>query len=564
MGTELKTGVFICHCGINIAGVLDIEDLCEYAEILPDVVTVQANLFTCAETGTSEIKNAIKEHGLNRVIVAACTPRTHEPIFRAACEEAGINPYFFEMVNIREHCSWVHRHEKEAAQAKARDLIRMAVAKSSFLLPIDSFRSEVEPKALVIGAGIAGMTSALALANLGFEVIILEKEAEMGGLLRHLHKVAPTDVSATELISEKVEAINNNAHIRPFTSAVLEEVTGYIGNYTVRFSCGDESHTEKVGAIIVATGGVPLEPVDLYNYDGKQVITQSELETKLKEGDIDAKSVVMIQCVGARIPERNYCSRICCMVAIKNSLHIKEIVKDAKIFVLFRDMQAYGVENEALFLKAKEAGVRFIRYSLESPPVVEDGKVKIYHAAMGKEVPLPADLVVLSTPIVAHEDAEDISKILKVPVDEHKFFLEAHAKLSPLDFATSGIYLCGNAHYPATVREAIYQALGAASRASVVLSHDTIERAGTVAAVSEELCSSCFACVKVCPYKVPRMNERGKATIEPMQCQGCGICVAECPAEAIQFGYISDEQILAACDALRPSPETGAEINEQL
>lgn len=238
------------------------------------------------------------------------------------------------------------------------------------------------------------------------------------------------------------------------------------------------------------------------------------------------------------------------MVGIKNSLHIKEIVKDAKIFVLFRDIQAYGVENEALFFKAKEAGVRFIRYSLESPPVVEDGKVKIYHAGMGKEISLPADLVVLSTPIVAHDDAETISRILKVPIDEHKFFLEAHAKLSPLDFATSGIYLCGNAHYPATVREATYQALGAASRASIVLSHDTVERVGTVAAVKEELCSSCFACVKVCPYQVPHMNERGKAEIEPMQCQGCGICVAECPAEAIKFAYVSDEQITAACEAL--------------
>ena len=550
MGTELRTGVFVCHCGINIAGVLDIEDLCEYAGTLPTVVTVKPNLFTCAETGTSEIKNAIKEHGLNRVVVAACTPRTHEPIFRAACEEAGINPYFFEMVNIREHCSWVHRHEKEAAQAKARDLIRMAVAKALFLEPLETFRSKVEPKALVIGAGIAGMTSALALANLGFEVVILEKEEKMGGLLRHLHKVAPTDVSAAELISEKIAAIEKNKRIQCFTSAALEEVTGYVGNYAVRFSCGDESHTDKVGVVIVATGGVPLEPVDLYNYDGKQVITQSELETKLKEGDIDAKSVVMIQCVGARIPERNYCSRICCMVAIKNSLHIKEIAKDAKIFVLFRDMQAYGVENEALFLKAKEAGVRFIRYGLDNLPVVEDGKVRIYHDAMGKEVPLPADLVVLSTPIVAHTDAEDVSKILKVPIDEHKFFLEAHAKLSPLDFSTSGIYLCGNAHYPATVREATYQALGAASRASIILSHDIIERVGTVAMVDEQLCSACFACIKVCPYQVPHMNERSKAEIEPMQCQGCGICVAECPAEAIQFGYVSDEQITAACEAL--------------
>ncbi|MBW1743572.1 MAG: CoB--CoM heterodisulfide reductase iron-sulfur subunit A family protein [Deltaproteobacteria bacterium] len=327
-------------------------------------------------------------------------------------------------------------------------------------------------------------------------------------------------------------------------------MTGYIGNYSVRFSSGEEVHTEKVGTIIVATGGAPLEPTGLYNYDGKRVITQSELELKLRDGKVDAKSVVMIQCVGARIPERNYCSRICCMVAIKNSLHIKEIVKDAKIFVLFRDIQAYGVENEALFLKAKEAGVRFIRYSLDNLPVVEDGKVKIYHQAMGKEVPLPADLVVLSTPIVPHDDAQGVAQILKVPVNEYNFFLEAHAKLSPLDFATNGIYLCGNAHYPASVREAIGQALGAASRASITLSHDTIERVGTVASVDTGRCSSCFACVKVCPYQVPQMNEEGKADIEPMQCQGCGICVAECPSEAIQFRYVSDEQILAACKAL--------------
>ena len=553
MDTKFRTGVFVCHCGINIAGVLDIEDLCEYAGTLPNVVTVQANLFTCAETGTSEIKKAVKEHDLNRVVVAACTPRTHEPIFRACCQEAGINPYFFEMVNIREHCSWVHRHDRQSAQAKARDLIRMAVAKASFLEPIETFRSEVEPKALVIGAGIAGMTSALALANQGFAVILLEKDAQMGGLLRHLHKMAPSDIPAVELIGEKIEAIEKETRIQCFTSATLQEVTGYVGNYTVRFSSGNESHTDKVGAIIVATGGVPLEPVDMYNYDGKHVITQSELEIKLKAADIDAKSIVMIQCVGARIPERNYCSRICCMVAIKNAIHTKEIVKDAKVFILFRDIQAYGVENEALLFKAKEAGIRFLRYSPDSPPVVEDGKVKIYHAGMGKEVSLPANMVVLSTPVVAHDDAESLSRLLKVPIDEYKFFLEAHAKLSPLDFATNGIYLCGNAHYPATVREATYQALGTASRASIVLSHDTIERVGTVAAVDEESCAACFACVKVCPYKVPRMNERGKAQIEPMQCQGCGICVAECPAEAIQFRYVSDEQIMAACEALYAS-----------
>ncbi len=550
MGTDVSIGVFICHCGINIAGVLDIEDLCEYARTLPNVVMVQPNLFTCAETGTSEIKKAIQEHDLQRVVVAACTPRTHEPIFRASCQEAGINPYLFEMVNIREHCSWVHRRDKEAAQAKARDLIRMAVAKALLLEPIETFESKVEPRALVIGAGIAGLTSALALAAEGFEVILLEKEAEMGGLLRDLHKVAPSDMTAAELIGQKMAALKKDTHIKCFTSATLEEVTGYVGNYSVRFSCGEETHTHKVGTIIVATGGVPLKPVDLYNYDGKQVITQSELEIKLKGGKIDAKSIVMIQCVGARIPKRNYCSRICCMVAIKNCLHIKEIAKDAKIFVLYRDIQAYGVENEALFFKAKEAGVRFIRYSLDSPPVVEDGKVKIYHPAMGKEVPLPADLVVLSTPIVAHDDAESVSRILKVPVDEYQFFLEAHAKLSPLDFATSGIFLCGNAHYPATVREATYQALGAASRASTILSHETIERVGTVATVDQDLCSACFACVKVCPYQVPHMNEEGKAEIEPMQCQGCGICVAECPAEAIQFSYVSDEQIMAACEAL--------------
>jgi heterodisulfide reductase subunit A len=517
------------------------------------VVTVKPNLFTCAETGTTEIKKAIQEHDLNRVVVAACTPRTHEPIFRASCQEAGIDPYFFEMVNIREHCSWVHRQAGEAAQAKARDLIRMAVAKAAFLEPLEMFRSKVEPRALVIGAGISGLTSALALASENFEVILLEKEAEMGGLLRDLHKLAPSDVSATELIREKISAVKEDSHIQCFTSAILEEVTGYIGNYSVRFSSGEEVHTQRVGAIIVATGGAPLEPVGLYNYDGKRVITQSELELKLRDGKIDAKSIVMIQCVGARIPERNYCSRICCMVAIKNCLHIKEIVKDAKIFVLFRDIQAYGVENEALFLKAKEAGVRFIRYSLDNLPVVEDGKVKIYHDAMGKEVPLPADLVVLSTPIVPHDDAQRVAQILKVPVNEYQFFLEAHAKLSPLDFATNGIYLCGNAHYPANVREAISQALGAASRASITLSHDTIERVGTVATVDAELCSSCFACVKVCPYQVPHMNERGKAEIEPMQCQGCGICVAECPAEAIEFRYVSDGQIMAACEALYAS-----------
>lgn len=556
MQEEIRIGVFVCDCGINIAGPLDTEALSEFAKTLPHVSNVKRNLYTCSEAGTTEIANAIKEHNLNRVVVASCTPRTHEPVFRETCERAGLNPYLFNMVNIRDQCSWAHMHEREDATEKAKDLIRMGVAKAALLEPLEPIESKVEPKALVLGAGIAGLTASLSLAERGFKVVLLEKEKEMGGLLRHLHKLAPGDIEASKFIGEKIALVKENPNIEVFTSATLEDVKGFVGNFRVKFSSNGTGKEFVAGVIIVATGGSSLKPVDLYGYDGKNVITQMELEERLKAGALKAKSIVMIQCVGARIPERGYCSRICCFVAIKNCLHIREVAKDAKIFLLYRDIRAYGVENESLFLKAKEAGVRFLRYDLERPPVVGKGKVRIYSEAMRKEVDIPADLVILATPVVASEDAGRISKMLKIPTDKYNFFLEAHVKLRPLDFAADGIYLCGNARYPVPVREAISEALGAASRASIPLSQGKVTIEPSVSTVIEELCTGCGLCASLCPYGALEMEwtvKGAKVKLTLISCKGCGLCASSCPQKALDILHFRDRQIEAEIYALAKS-----------
>ena len=483
-------------------------------------------------------------------MVASCTPRTHTPVFRQTLRKAGLNPYLFHMVNIRDQCSWVHMREKEDATEKARDLVRMGVAKAALLEPLEPIEVKIEHKALVIGAGIAGLTAALSLAERGFKVVLLEKQKEMGGLIRHFHKLAPGDIDPSRFIGEKIALVQKNPNIEVYTSATLEEVKGFIGDYRVKFSSNSMKKEFVAGVIIVATGGSPLKPVGLYGYDGKNVITQMELEERLKAGTLKAKNIVVIQCAGARIPDREYCSRICCFVAIKNCLHIKEIIKDARIFVLNRDIRAYGVENEELFLKAKEAGVRFLRYDLERPPVVENGKVRVYSEAMGREIDIPADLIVLSTPVVASDDAEGISKMLKVPLDKYNFFLEAHVKLRPLDFAADGIYLCGSARYPSTVKEAISGALGAASRASIMLTKDSIEVESEVARVNKDKCSVCGSCIEVCPYNAIFINEKGAIEIIQALCKGCGSCSTTCLKRAIDVQGFTYKQIHAEIENL--------------
>ncbi len=551
---DIRIGVFICHCGSNIAGYLDMEALADYAETLPNVVFVQRNLYSCSEGGINEIKNGIKAHDLNRVVVASCTPRTHEPLFRSSCGEAGLNPYLFEMVNIRDQCSWVHMQEKEDATVKAKDLIRMGVAKAALLEPQEPIISEVLSRALVIGGGIAGMTAALALANRGYEVVLVEKEENLGGMLPRLYKLGPTMKDATGLIEEKIQKVMQHSQITVFTKARITAVKGFIGKYAVDIET--ESGVKKIdlGVILVATGGRVLVPEGIFGYDGQRVITQLEMEKRLKEGlDSGIKDVVIIQCVGSRNEDRPYCSRICCQTAVKNAMLTKDQIPDAKVSILYRDMQMYGVENEKMFRDSKAKGIRYINYDPSQPPQVGSDKVCVYHALLGRELTLHADLVVLSTPLVAQEDADVTSQLLRVPIDENGFFLEGHVKLKPLDFATDGIFLCGSARFPANIREAVAQGLGAASRASIPLSKGFVVVEPIISVLADEdACRGCGLCVSLCPYGALEIlnTEKGrKVHVIDVACKGCGVCAATCYRHALSINSYTDQQIESQIEA---------------
>jgi len=551
---DIRIGVFLCHCGSNIAGYLNMEELEEFSRKLPHVTFVQRNLYSCSEGGINEIKKGIKAQNLTRVVVASCTPRTHEPLFRSSCGEAGLNPYLFEMVNIRDQCSWVHMKEQEDATNKAKDLVRMGVAKSALLEPQESIMSEVQVRALVIGGGIAGMTSALALANRGYEVVLVEKEESLGGMLNNLNKLGPTMKEAGELVEEKTESVTGHSNITVFSNARVTEAQGFIGKYKVDIETESGVKKIDIGVIILATGGRALVPEGLYNYDGKRVVTQLEMEKLLKDGlEPDIRNVVMIQCVGSRNEERPYCSRICCQTAVKNAMLIREQNPEAKVSILYRDMQMYGVENEEMFRDSKAKGVRYINYDPANPPQVEPDKVRVYHALLGRDMDLLADLVVLSTPIVSQEDAEATSRLLRVPVDENGFFLEAHVKLKPLDFATDGIFLCGSAHFPANIREAVAQGLGAASRASIPLSKGSVVVEPIISVLADEdACRGCGLCVALCPYgalEIQNTEKGRKVHVIDVACKGCGVCAATCYQHALSINSFTDEQIEAQLEA---------------
>ncbi|MCD6391123.1 MAG: CoB--CoM heterodisulfide reductase iron-sulfur subunit A family protein [Dehalococcoidia bacterium] len=555
---EPRIGVFVCHCGINIAAYVNVPELVEYAKGLPNVVHAERNLFTCSEEGISAIKRGIKEYNLNRVLVASCTPRTHEPLFRAACEDAGLNKYLFEFVNIRDQCSWVHMREPERATEKAKDLVRMGVAKARLLEPLEEIEVKVAPSALVIGGGVVGMEAALNLARQGFDIHLVEKEPELGGTLRSVYKLFPTNQEATKLIKLFVEQIEKHPKIKTYLSSKVKEVTGFIGNFDVNLDGKGGASKFNVGTIVVATGADKLKPVGQYGY-GKMsnVITQLELEERMKKGEPLGQNVVMVNCVGARIPERTYCSRICCMTAIKNASLIKESNPEARVWILHRDLMTYGVDFEKYQRRAMEMGVRFIRYSLESPPeVVGDGKVeriKVYHELWGKDIELPCDMLVLTTPLIAGEDNQDISKMLKVSLDEFGFFLEAHLKLRPVEFAMDGIYICGSARWPTDVAEGISQAFAAASKAAGPLRLGYVKPEAINAWIDEDKCSGCGICELLCPFQAielqPR-DDRRVSHVSEVVCKGCGTCSAACPSGAIIMHHFTNEQILAQIEAL--------------
>jgi len=555
---QARIGVFVCHCGVNIGAYVDVPEVVEYVKGLPNVVHAERNLFTCSEEGISAIKKAIPEYSLNRVIVASCTPRTHEPLFRAACEEAGLNKYLFEFVNIRDQCSWVHMREPGKATEKAKELIKMGVAKARLLQPLEEIEIPVIPSCLVMGGGVVGISAALNLAAQGFEVHLVEKEGELGGTLLDVYKLFTTNEEASKLLGPLVQKVKDHSKIKTHLSTKVKDVSGFIGNFDATLDEDGKESKLKVGTIIVATGAEELKPLGQYGY-GKfpNVITQLELEQRMKKEGFDGQNVVMINCVGARVPERTYCSRFCCMTAVKNATLIKESNPTSKVWLLHRDLMAYGVEFENYYRKSMEQGVRFIRYELEKPPrVIGNGKaekVKVWHQLRGREVELPTDMVVLTTPLIPRADNEEISKMLKVPLSEQGFFLEAHLKLMPVEFATDGIYLCGSARWPTDIAEGVSQAYAAASKAAIPMRRGYVKPEAITALVDEDKCSGCGICEPLCPFRAIELQSRdGKRVshVSEAVCKGCGTCGAACPSGALTMNHFRDVEILAQIEAL--------------
>jgi heterodisulfide reductase subunit A len=554
-----RIGVFVCHCGVNIGAVVNVPQVVEYAKTLPDVAYAEGNLYTCSSDGLNKIKEAIKKYDLNRVVVASCTPRTHEPLFRGACEEAGLNKYLFHMANIREHCSWVHSKDPQKATEKAKELVRMAVAKAALLMPQTEPEISVKPSALVIGGGVSGMSASLSLANQGFSVHLVERENELGGKLKELYKLYPNNVQSSEILEEFVQAVRSNPNITVHTSSTVKNTEGFIGNFKATLDNEGKEENIDVGTIIVATGADVLKPEGIYGYGkSKKIITQLELENRMKEKLLKKpKNVVMIQCTGAREDKesgRNYCSRICCAVAIKNALEIKELFPTAEVAVLYRDMQTYGKDFEEQYQRARENAIQFIRFDAEKPPEVipRPGRtctVRVHDILINDTLEFNADLVVLSTPLIQGEGAKELSKMLKVPLGADGFFFEAHVKLRPVDFATDGIYVCGTAHSPKTISESIAQAYAAASRAGIPMALKQVKTEAITAVVDEEWCTGCGTCIKLCPYNAIQKDERGIARVNDVLCKGCGVCAASCPEKAIAMRHFSDEEVLAEATA---------------
>ncbi len=552
-GEEPRIGVFVCHCGINIGRTVNVPNVVEYTKTLPNVVFADENLYTCSHDTQDIIKEKIKEHNLNRVLVAACSPRTHEPLFQNTIREAKLNPFLFEMANIRDQCSWVHANEPERATDKAKDLVRMGVANARLLSPLHKSRIEIKKAGLIIGGGLSGMTAALELAAQGYEAFLVEKESYLGGNLRNLYFTIKGE-DAQDYLDQIIMAVRNKKKIKIYTQAEVKNVDGHIGDFKVTINQGGKEININVGAIIVATGGVEYKPKEYLYGQHDSIMTQLELEKKLANEEINAKKIVMIQCVGSRTEERPYCSRVCCTHAMKNALKINEKNPNSEIYIIFKDIRTYGFK-EVYYARASEKGVKFLRYDDENKPkveITEDGKLRVTlkEPVLGETLTLEPDILVLSAAILPHPDNKKLSQLLKAHLSKDGFFLEAHMKLRPVDFATEGMFLCGLAHSPKFLNESISQASGAVARAGTILSKDYLMVGGVVSEVEPAKCVACLTCVRTCPYYVPEINEQGVAEIDVAECQGCGICATECPVKAIQLKHYTDEQIVKKAKAL--------------
>lgn len=555
---EPRVGVFVCHCGTNIAGVVDIQNAVEDAKNLPHVVHATNFMFTCATDTQKELIDSIQTYRINRVVVAACSPRTHEPLFQETLREAGLNPYLFEMASIRDQCSWVHGREPEKATQKAMSLIRAGVARAIHLEPLKDSVFKVNNEALVIGGGVAGMISALTIADQGFHVHLVEKSDQLGGFAQNLSFTLEGN-SPRRLLRFLKERITNHSKVSLYLESQLTGHSGHLGAFKGSVKGTDGTRNIQYGAVVLATGGQPYQPTEyLYGKD-ERVLTQVEFSKRLMEDQAWARrlrNIVMIQCVGSRDDEFTYCSRVCCSAAVKNSIKLKELNPDAQVVVLYRDLRTFGFK-ELHYLKARRAGVVFFRYVPEEKPRVieENGKIIVDFTdrSSHQDFRVEPDLVVLSAGIRPNEGAKQIAQLLRLPQTNEGFFLEAHVKLRPVDMASPGIFLAGLAHSPRFIDESITMAKSASQQALKILCKEEMTTSAAIAEVDPEKCASCLVCVRACPFGAPFINEDGVSQIPPSACMGCGICVSECPASAITMKHSTDEQIFAKIDALLES-----------
>jgi len=570
---EARVGVFVCHCGANIGRVVDVPSVVDYALTLDNVVYATEQLFSCATDSADSITETIKEKNLNRVVVAACSPRTLEPLFRDTLREGGINQYYFEMANIREHCSWVHSREKDDATTKAKDITRMSVARACLLNPLQEIDLPVNKSALVVGGGIAGMTCALSIANQGHEIHLLEKDSELGGMARKIHyTVDGMDVQA--YLSDLVRRVYQHPAIHVYTDSTITEATGYVGNFFTKVKSERGASDIKHGATVIAVGAEAYKPTEYLYGEDDRVMTNLELEDRIIKGEeslIGAQSLVMIQCVGCRQEDRNYCARICCNQSIKNALKLKKINPQMDIYILFRDIRTYGFAED-YYREASNNDVKFIRFEPDEKPQIEAAqaedrpvlRVAVSDPILGKKLAIDADYLSLAAAVIPPEGNKEIAQLFKVTLGPEEFFKEAHVKLRPVEFSTEGVFLCGTAHYPKHIPETINQSYGAASRALTLLAHDTVTVSGSICEVKENDCVSCGACITACTYGAIefRETEQGrKAWVNPVLCKGDGLCNAKCPTNAIYLKHFTDEEILCQIDTAFPDKELLCQID---
>lgn len=547
-GEEPRIGVFVCHCGKNIAGVVDVEKVRDYAQTLPRVAAVADFMFTCSTQSQQQIQDFINEHQLNRVVVAACSPRTHEPLFQETVQRGGLNKHLFEMANIRDQCAWVHAGDPQAATRKAMDLVRAATARAALLEPFADVVTTVVPAALVVGGGVAGMTAALNLADQGLSVYLVEKEQHLGGMARRIQRTLEGG-SPWRLAERLALRVKTHRKIELLMEASVHNVSGNAGHFKVQVQQHGAPSSIDCGAVILATGGIPYQPaVSDYGYgENPRVLTQLELEQKILAGGMTPpRTTVMVQCVGSRNDEFPLCSRVCCAGAVKNAILLKQKDPAAAVYIFYRDVRTFGFK-EAYYKIARDLGAIFIKFDPQAPPeVTADGdalRVRAFDSASRMVVAIEPDVLVLSAGIRPQPGIEQLGRTFKLPLTAEGFFMEAHPKLSPLDFSRPGIFVCGLAHSPRFIEESLSQALGAAARASGLLWKKQVQSSGIVAEVKRDLCAACLVCVTICPYQVPRIDRENISVIDPEACQGCGICAAECPAQAITFKHYQDDQI---------------------